>query len=304
MTRLSVIVPATDVPPTLERCVEAIQPHLLPQDELHVVTEPAGCHPSRARNIGVARAGGDILVFVDSDVEVRPDAVRRLRASFEDDPELAATFGSYDDAPIADGVVSAFRNLLHHHVHHEAPGTATTFWTGLGAVRRSAFDAVGGFDASRRYLEDVDLGMRLSASGYRIVLDPRIQGKHLKRWSLWEMIRTDFVGRAIPWVELLLRHRHSTSTLNLGWRHRLSALSALALSWAVVSRRAAAGIAAVTALVLLNRTFYSLLWRRLGPTAAATGVGLHALHHVVGVAAVPVALARHLLGRGHGGRES
>lgn len=291
------IVPATDVPATLERCVQAIEPLLLPEDELHVVTEPAGCHPSRARNIGVDLATGDVLVFVDADVELRSDAIARLRASFDADPGLAATFGSYDDAPVAGGIVSAFRNLLHHHVHHEAPGAATTFWTGLGAVRRPAFDAVGGFDAERRYLEDVDLGMRLSANGDRIVLDPRIQGTHLKRWTLWEMVRTDFIGRAIPWVELLLRHRHSTSTLNLGWRHRLSALAALVGAAGLVRRRAALIAGGAAALVLLNRGFYGLLLRRLGLTAAVVGVALHALHHLVGLAAVPVALVRHMLAR-------
>lgn len=298
MTRLSVIVPATDEPPTLERCVLAIRAGLEPDDELHVVTEPRACHPSVARNLGAAQATGDVIVFVDADVEVQADTLARFRAAFDRDPALAATFGSYDDTPGEDGVVSEFRNLLHHHVHHDSAGEATTFWTGLGAVRCAAFDAVGGFDGSLRYLEDVDFGMRLSANGDRIVLDPRIQGKHLKRWTLWEMVRTDFVGRAIPWVELLLRHRHSTGTLNLGWRHRLSALAALVGAAALLRGRPRAVLGAAIALVSLNRRFYSLLLRRLGAPAAAVGIALHALHHVVGVAAVPVGIARHLRSRG------
>ena len=271
-----------------------------PQDELHVVTEPHGCHPSAARNIGVTQTTGDVLVFVDADVEVRADTLARLRGAFDGDPALAATFGSYDDSPAVSGVVSTFRNLLHHQVHQDSPGTASTFWTGLGAVRRSAFDAVGGFDPSLRYLEDVDFGMRLSAGGYPIVLEPAIQGKHLKRWSLWAMIRTDFVGRAIPWVELLLRHRHSTGTLNLGWRHRLSALAALIGASALVRGRPGLLLGAVTALVSLNHRFYRLLLRRAGARAAAVGIALHALHHVIGVAAVPVAVTRHLLSRAEG----
>lgn len=271
-----------------------------PDDELHVVRDPSECHPSVARNLGVARSKGDVLVFVDADVEVRADAIARLRAAFDGDPALAAAFGSYDDAPADAGVVSAFRNLLHHHVHQDAGGEATTFWTGLGGVRRSAFDAVGGFDPGLRYLEDVDLGMRLSESGYHIVLEPRIQGKHLKKWSLWGMVRTDFAGRAIPWVELLLRHRHSTGTLNLGWRHRLSALAALIGATALVWGRFRIVLGAATALVSLNHRFYGLLVRRLGAPAAGVGIALHALHHVVGIAAVPVGIARHLLARGAG----
>lgn len=295
--RLSVIVPATDDPLTLERCVKAIRAGLRPDDDLHVVTEPAGCHPSVARNSGVAQAAGEVVVFVDADVEVRDDALARFRAAFDRDDTLAATFGSYDDTPAEDGVVSAFRNLLHHHVHQRSPGEAATFWTGLGAVRRTAFAEIGGFDPDRRYLEDVDLGMRLSAEGHRVILDPAIQGKHLKRWSLWEMIQTDFVGRGIPWVELLLRHRHSTGVLNLGWRHRLSAVASLLSVYALVRRRP--GILAMCAatLVVANRDFYRVLLRRRGWGAAAAGVVLHAIHHLVGIAAVPFGMIRYLRDR-------
>jgi hypothetical protein len=284
--------------------VDAIERDLRPGDELHVVTEPARCHPGVARNIGVAGSTAEIVVFVDADVELHEDALSRLRAAFEQNPALAATFGSYDDSPGEDGVVSAFRNLLHHHVHQESSGPATTFWTGLGAVRREAFDSVSGFDPELRYLEDVDFGMRLSASGQRIVLDPHIQGKHLKRWSLVEMVRTDLVGRGIPWVDLLLRHRHSTGTLNLGWRHRLSALAAVVGAVALVTGRARLVIGAAIALVTLNRRFYGLLLCRLGPSRSLAGVVLHALHHVVGVAAVPIGVVRHLRTRPRDRREA
>src|SRR5262245_19259844 len=223
--RLSVIVPATDGSPTVGRCTAALEAGSERPAEIVVVREPAGLGAPAARNAGVAESSGDVLVFVDSDVEVAADAMERIGHAFDADPGLAALFGSYDDAPGAPGAVSAFRNLLHHHVHHASPGPAGTFWTGLGAVRREAFDDVGGFDETPDYMEDVDLGMRLAAAGHRIELDPAIQGKHLKHWGLRSMVRTDFHGRAIPWVSLLLRHRGGTGALNLGWKHRLSALA-------------------------------------------------------------------------------
>lgn len=290
------IVPATDRPPTLARCTAAIERDDGP-DELVVVTEPREANPARARNIGAGRASGDVLLFVDADVELHPGALEQVRREFDADPGLAALFGSYDDAPAAPGVVSAFRNLLHHHVHQSEPGPATTFWTGLGAVRRDAFEAVGGFDERLAWLEDVDLGMRLAAAGKSIRLVPSIQGTHLKSWSLWGMVRTDFVGRGVPWVQLLLRHRGSASTLNLGWRHRLSALASVAGAASLLARRPLGAAVAVAALVALNRPFYRLLHRRRGPAEAGAGVLLHALHHLVGVAAVPVGVLRHLLGR-------
>ena len=297
MVTLSAIVPATNRPSTLGACCTALGAGVSVPEEILVVEEPSDVNAAGARNLGASRAEGSVLLFVDADVEVRADAVARIRSRFEADPGLTALFGSYDDSPSAPGVVSGFRNLLHHHVHQNAPGPATTFWTGLGAVRRDAFESVGGFDETVEFMEDIDLGMRLSAAGARIELDPLVQGTHLKRWSVWSMVRTDFIGRGVPWVLLLLRHRGSTTTLNLGWRHRLSALVALAGTTSLLRRHFLGAAGSALALVALNRSFYTLLWRRRGPAEATTGVFLHALHHLASLAAVPVGVALHLLDR-------
>lgn len=294
MTSVSAIVPATNRPETLERCRDALQRCETPPDEIILVCEPANANAAAARNVGARRATGEVLLFVDSDVEVGYDAVTRVRAAFNADPGLVALFGSYDDAPSAPGVVSGFRNLLHHHVHQSSAGPATTFWTGLGAVRREAFERAGGFDESVSYMEDIDLGMRLSGAGAYIVLDPELLGTHLKPWSVWSMVRTDFAARGVPWVRLLLRHRHSAGALNLSWRHRFSAGASIVGVGALVGGRPKLALAAGAALVWLNRGFYALLLRRRGPFEAGAGVALHALHHIAGAAAVPVGAALHL----------
>jgi GT2 family glycosyltransferase len=294
--RLTAIVPATDRPAELERCLAAIRRAEDPPDELIVVDRASRPGPAAARNAGAERASGDVLVFVDADVLPHEDTFQRIRAAFEADSDLAALFGSYDDSPEAAGVVSGFRNLLHHHVHQNAAGPATTFWAGLGAVRRDVFAGAGGFDASRfpePSIEDIELGMRLSASGARTRLDPQLQGTHLKRWTLGNMIRTDFHGRGVPWVALLVRTGSAPSGLNLGWRHRVSAVASVALALSLATRRPRATGTALSALVLLNAPFYALLLRRRGPAQALAGVGLHVLHHLTAVCAVPAGIAAH-----------
>jgi GT2 family glycosyltransferase len=296
VTRLSAIVPATNSPPTLAACRAALEAAVEPGDEVIVVEEAGGPGPASARNAGAERAGGDVLVFVDADVVVHSDALDRIRRAFASDDALDALFGSYDDAPAADGLVSGFRNLLHHHVHQTSRGPATTFWAGLGAVRKAVFEVEGGFDAARYpepSVEDIDLGMRLVASGRRIELDPAIQGTHLKGWTVPSMLRTDFARRGVPWVELLLERGGSASALNLGWRHRLSAAAAVSGAVALIAGRPRPALGAAAALVLLNADFYALLGRRLGPRGAVAGVGLHALHHLAGAAAVPAGALRY-----------
>jgi hypothetical protein len=344
MATISVVVPATDRPATLPRCTAALRRAAAAAGPVEVVVlnGPRDLGVCAARNTGARRASGDVLVFVDSDVEVHADALARIRAAFAGDPGLTAVFGSYDDAPPG-GTVAAFRNLLHHHVHHRGAGPASTFWSGLGAIRRDAFLAAGGFDGERfphPSIEDVDLGARLVAGGARIVLDPAIQGTHLKAWTVRSMIRTDFARRAVPWVALLLRsaaerrlragrpeversggptatgspgalragggpqayrqadpRRDASATLNLGRRHRASAVACAAGVAGLLRRRPAAALGALAVLLVANRDFYLLLARRRGVGEAVAGVGLHVVHHLTALAAVPVGVAVHLRDR-------
>jgi GT2 family glycosyltransferase len=300
---LAVIVPATDSPPTLERCLDALERSSEPPDELIVVTDPPGRGPAGARNDGAAKASSELLAFVDADVAVDPEALARLRAAFADDPALAAAFGAYDDAPADPGAVSRFRNLLHHHVHTDAAGPAATFWAGLGAVRRPDFVAAGGFDAERyteASVEDIELGMRLRRSGASIVLDPWVRGTHLKRWSLSSMVSTDMWRRGVPWMRLQLEAGRIEGSLNLGWRHRLSALAALAAALAAIARRPGAAVAALAGMVALNLRFYALLRRRGGASLALIGVPLHLVHHLTAACAAATAVGAHALARGRG----
>lgn len=289
--RLSVIVPATAPAPTLPRCLAALE--AARPDEVLVADQPPLGTPAAARNLAAAGATGDVLVFVDADVLVHPDALDRIRARLRD-PALDAVFGSYDDSPEARGPVSGFRNLLHHHVHHEDAGPAQSFWTGLGAVRRTAFDGAGRLDPARRWLEDVELGARLVQAGSRIELDPSIQGTHLKRYTLASMLHVDTVERAIPWVDLMLDGRAPHSSLNAGAKHRASALLALTTVGAAALGRPRTALLALGGFAALNTDLYRTIARRRGPLEGATAVPLHVLHHVSAAAAVPAGVVLHL----------
>jgi hypothetical protein len=297
---VSVIVPATDRPTTLPRCRAAILAAADPPDEVLVIEDLPPTGPGAARNAGAARARGSILVFVDSDVVVSPDAFTRIRMAFAADPELTAVFGCYDDSPSPHGVVSTFRNLLHHHMHVRSSGLASTFWAGLGAIRADDFFAVGGFD-ERRFrspsVEDIDLGLRLHETGRRVTLDPNIRGQHLKRWSLWDMVVTDMVLRGVPWTVLLLEHGPGAARLNASRRHRLSAaLCAVAVA-ALAARRPRLALLPASGFLRINMSFYGLLMRRAGPRAALAGIGLHILHNLTALAAAPVGVVAFVTGR-------
>lgn len=263
-----------------------------------VIRLPGKPHgPAYARNRGVEASRGEIIVFVDADVCVHPDALRRFAVLFAKQQDLGAAFGSYDTRPPAPGLISRYRNLLHAYVHHRDAGEAETFWAGCGAVRASVLADVGGFDEwhySQPQIEDIELGRRLRKHGHRILLRPEIQGTHLKRWTLRDVLRTDFHQRGVPWMWLILQEGQATQTLNIKTRERwltgaagLSAAGVVAAAVLNVSWPLGIAAAAAAFVLLFSLGFYRFLWRHVGPGFAIAVVPLHYMYYLLNVVAAP-----------------
>lgn len=263
---------------------EALGARVLRQDH------PLG--PARARNAGAALATGDILVFIDADVELHADTLARFRRRFEADPGLDAVCGRYDNDPAARAFVSRYRNLVHAYTHLMATGPAGTFWAGCGAIRRQVFEVAGGFDPrfTTPSVEDIELGMRLARLGRSLAIDGSIQVKHHKRWTLWSMIRTDVWLRAVPWSHLMMADRKAPASLNLRWSQRASVAAALLWPAALLLDPATA-LALLAAHAGLNLPFLGFLRRTQGLLFAIGSWPLHVLHHFYSGAALPLAIA-------------
>ena len=254
-----------------------------------VIDLPGGPRgPAFARNRGAQAARGTILMFVDADVVLAPGALERVANAFRERSGVAALFGSYDAHPTAPGVISQYRNLLHHFVHQNANAEASTFWGGCGAIRRSVFAANRGFDEAqfpRPSIEDIELGYRLRAAGYRIRLDKGLRGTHLKHWDLRSLIYTDVVCRALPWSRLIFETKNLPGDLNLKMSDRASfvlvALACVFLILAVASPPwLLLSAAALLGVIALNRKLYRFFYRPRGARFAAACIGLHFLYYL------------------------
>src|SRR5919197_1519554 len=145
-----------------------------------------------SNNLGAARPVGRILLFLNSDVNVHAGWLPPLLARLEDDAKVGAvaprvlnTDGSLQLA----GALLSRSGATWLYGSGDNPDRAEYSFArdvdyAAGAcllVRRSAFNAVGGFDPifGRIYFEDADLCLRLWSEGLRTVYEPRSTVTHI-----------------------------------------------------------------------------------------------------------------------------
>jgi hypothetical protein len=335
--RLTVIVPVHNGRLQLPRCLDALRSSAFTDFEVIVVDDcstdntreiaersgaryvrtPYNMGPGGGRNLAARHAQGEILVFVDSDVVVPREALGIIAEDFARDAQLAALFGSYDAAPAWPDFLSQYKNLMHHYVHQISKEEAVTFWAGCGAIRRSVFEEFGGFDL-KKYpkpsIEDIELGFRLWRAGRRILLEKRLQVKHLKKWTVRGLLRADIQLRAIPWTRLILESKNLPRDLNLTHAAQLSAVLAWLLvigllmlptvaagllsggaPWLTAGRLGSALGVIVLLLLALNHSVYRWFVQQRGWCFAAGAVLAHWVYYLYSAGVFGVLLLEHFL---------
>lgn len=116
-----------------------------------------------ARNAGVRAATGELLAFCDADDVVQPGWLSSFAKALDQVDLVAGVFDfwSLNGLPVSPDRPASMRQL-------------GFLPAGLGAnlaVRRQAFEAVGGFAEELLVGEDIDLCWRLQLAGYRFVID-------------------------------------------------------------------------------------------------------------------------------------
>lgn len=272
MRSISVVIPAYNASSYLRRCLEHLSQSAAPYecivvddgstDDTREVAAQFGVTvlstqgrrgPAFARNMGARACHGDIVFFIDADVCVHTDTIARVLANFEEDPDLAAVIGSYDDSPYCQDFLSQYKNLMHCYVHQHGRREACTFWSGCGAIRKDIFLEHSGFDENygRPAIEDIELGYRLSRARHKMILDPQLKVKHLKAWSFLNLVKTDIFDRGIPWTELILRDKNLPNDLNLQLSQRVSVALVYILMITVVAGAISAGATFILPLLAL-----------------------------------------------------
>jgi GT2 family glycosyltransferase len=282
-----------------QRIAEAAKAHGF--DVLELENAPG---VSSTRNAGAAKVATPFVAFLDSDVVPKVEFVSKAFAALASQPGAVAAFGSYDDSPAAPGLISRYRNLLHHFTHQHGNRDAQTFWAACGICDAAVFRDAGGFDDCYRLpsIEDIELGYRLRRASHRIALDPKWQIKHLKKWTWRDLVFTDIDRRAIPWTLLLLREGRLDNDLNIDTRSRRSALlvvgglAALPAAW-ISPWFLSIPLVCLGGAIFLNRRFYRFLAQKGGWGFAAGAIPLHLFYFLAATIGWVLGHAIFVLGR-------
>jgi GT2 family glycosyltransferase len=232
---VSIIVPTHNRRLSVERALGALSVQSYPPAAVEVIVVADGCSdgtsdisregwpfamrvidqpsrgPAAARNRGAAAASGDLLVFLDDDIEVWPGFVAAHVQAHADRNPARVAIGYLP--PQLQGRRDFFAIMLRAwweamFERMREPGHRFTYsdlLSGNFSVVRSMFAGVGAFDESMRCHEDYELGYRLIAAGARFQFAPDAAGWHHEHTDLPRALaRKRDEGRA----DVALAHRH------------------------------------------------------------------------------------------------
>ena len=213
VNNLSLIIPAYNCAKTIQRCLDSIfkqtrLPHeiivvddcstdntccFISDPRVEIIKMPSRSYQSAARNAGAKKASGDILLFVDSDIELKPDNIEQALSSLMG-RGVAAVVGVYDEFGASKGLIGRYKNM--HMAFNQIASAELISWTNASflMVRKDAFVMAGGFNENMKesICEDLNFGLKFTRCGQKIFLDKNVKIIHHKDITLSGFVRTEY----------------------------------------------------------------------------------------------------------------
>jgi GT2 family glycosyltransferase len=317
---VSIIIPCFNAAGTLPLCLRAVAEQTYAPVEVIVVddgstdgsassAEAAGATvlrrsgnggPSVARNLGAARARGEILFFLDADVALAPGSVAAAVAALRADPDLAAVSGVYDVRPLLADTRAARYRALQMHLWWMREGPHAGPHTALFAIRAAAFHEIGPFHPGLRHTEPQEYGQRLRRR-HRMYSTAAVHGRHAHEPSLRVLLPKVFRrarASALEWRPgEPLGGTHGAPARSLSSGLVLLAVIALPLPVWLGAAGALGSPALVAAAVALDAGTYRQVIARHGPAFAGYFLAAHAAFQLTAALGAVAGAARRSRGR-------
>jgi len=222
--KISVIIPARNEEDVIERCLRSLLNQKVKPYEIIVVNDGStdrtkeivermmkrekrirlinfeeGHSAAFARNRGAEAARGDVVYFLDADVEVDDkELIGEIAKAFEDEGIGAVAVGGKGEYKTflqkCQHVRAVMSNLLFK--------TISRYPKYANAVRKDIFDMVGGFDERIFYYEDREFGKKIAEKTK--IGEVKVNPKHIEPSTLSEIVRqAKYAGRGISTYNLV-----------------------------------------------------------------------------------------------------
>jgi len=214
--KISIIIPVYNSSLTLKECLEAIFNSNFKNFEVIVISDNSTDNsvgiakqhqckiielsenkgPAFARNEGAKISEGDILLFVDSDVIIKKDALNYLSEKFLQN-EIDAIQGIYSHEPTYKSIVTQYQMSYNcYYIWPENKKYASTLSTCCLAIRKKIFLNLKGFNVNfkRPSAEDEEFGYFLIDKGYKILILRELNVEHRVNYNLKHFIKKKFYG--------------------------------------------------------------------------------------------------------------
>ncbi|NBD15226.1 MAG: glycosyltransferase [Cyanobacteria bacterium] len=196
----SIIIPTYNRKPILEKCISALEKQVITDSNLvtgyeiiivddgstddtipwlkvssfpHVRwLEQAHQGPAIARNLGIKKAKGDFIIFIDSDLVVTENFIQAHANCLNQSDESSFTYGRVINTANFDHPTAEPYKITDF--------SAAYFATGNVAIHRQWLEQAGLFDPQFQLYgwEDLELGVRLKKLGLKLVKCPEAVGYH------------------------------------------------------------------------------------------------------------------------------
>lgn len=169
------------------------------------LTKHAGA--SAARNAGAFGSTGEVLFFIDNDCIVTDTTIPRVKKIISKQPADVVVGGTYTTVPYDAGFFSSFQSVFINYFETKNRNDPDYLATHALVVRAKAFKELGGFkEEFLPILEDVEFSHRLRRNGFRLIMDPDLQVRHIFHYSLVRSLR-NAVKKTRYWTEYSLANR-------------------------------------------------------------------------------------------------
>jgi glycosyltransferase involved in cell wall biosynthesis len=241
--------------------------------------------PSKARNLGVLHSKGAILFFTDADCLLPKDGLSLVRKTFFWPDADFVLGGTYSPMPYDNNFFSTFQSIFINYAETKKckrPDYLATHAFVLGA---ETFKKIGGFSENfLPLLEDVELSHRLRRAGYRLIMDPGLQVRHIFNFSFGKSLKNAF-RKTKYWILYSLRNRDlfadsGTASAELKVNGISWLLTGILAVISLISGKAGILIPLFliwTVNVLVNRNLYRAFYKAKGSVFSVSAVFYYSL---------------------------